>query len=103
MRGQDDVTELVVELSCTLGPWAAQIGLIGERVPPRPLAAGGRLTLNRLTHLFGADLGSKLPVGPPIHTIFGCEEKKIGIIQKSSSDPEKKIFREVNWRLPLCF
>jgi len=28
---------------------AGQIGLIDERAPPRPLAAGGRLTLNTLT------------------------------------------------------
>ena len=33
--------------------WARQIGLGGKRVPPRPMAAGGRLTLNRLT-LFAA-------------------------------------------------
>ena len=29
--------------------WGAQIGLMDKRVPARPLAAGGRLTLNRLT------------------------------------------------------
>ena len=34
--------------------WAAQIGLGDKRVPPRPLAAGGRLTLNRLTHFWSA-------------------------------------------------
>ena len=31
---------------------AAQIGLIDHRVPARPLAAGGRLTLNKLTLTF---------------------------------------------------
>ena len=54
---------VISELVCRLGVFGVfclpnqhlltcrgrQIGLIDKRVPPRPLAAGGRLTLNRLT------------------------------------------------------
>ena len=35
-----------VDLSLSVTDWAAGGGLVGKRVPTRPLAAEGRLTLN---------------------------------------------------------
>ena len=44
LRGCADMCRLHLRLV-----WARQIELIDDCVPPRPLTAGGRLTLNRLT------------------------------------------------------
>ena len=38
---REDVARLIETAAIAVGFWAAQIGLTGKRVPPRPLAAGG--------------------------------------------------------------
>ena len=62
-----------------------QIGFVDNRVPPPPLAAKGRLTLNTSDL---KQISAQPPcVGPPISHQFCCEEH--GVKRKKSKQPRK--------------